>query len=457
MEPDNNIVKPWQNEHSLKIALDSMPVGVSWATLGDQKIVYMNRRFTEDFGYVVGDFEDISDWIAKYPVESQRAMAGSKWGEYFEAPSGRDFPIDPMELSIICKDGTVKTVLHSGVILPAAGWALAIFVDISEQKRNMLLLQAAEERASQNEAVSRILLGQSTEMVVVVYFDGSRRYVSPAVEQITGLTSEEYLATPVVELAHPEDLPAMIQAIKDVARGTASSVYRGRIRHKNGNYHWVETWLRPFADPDSGQTVGYVATVREIDEQKRREDLLASENRRLLEDASQDELTGIPNRRQFNRTLRREVRRQTRNTSAMAMLMVDVDDFKQYNDLYGHLPGDQCLKQVAATLKQILLRDSDLVARFGGEEFVILLPMTDCEGAQKLARTVLEAIRALAIPHSHSPRGIITVSVGLACWPNGTPTDPKRLLQQADVALYRAKSAGRDTLRVIHCERVSTD
>lgn len=451
MAPDDNTGQLWQNEHPLKIALDAMPVGVSWATLSDQKIVYMNRRFTETFGYVVGDFENISDWIGKYPIESERTKASAKWRKYFGAPIGADFPIDSMELSIACKDGTVKTVLHSGVILPAAGWALATFIDISEQKRNLLLLEAAERRAHQNEVVSRILLAQSQEMVVVVYFDGSRRYVSPAVEQITGFTPDEYLAMPVTELAHPDDRDAMIQAIKNVAHGLAPSIYRGRIRHRSGTYHWVETLLRSFVDPNSTQIIGYVATVREIDEQKRQEDLLESENRRLLRDASQDELTGIPNRRLFNRTLVREVRRQSRTTSAMAMLMVDVDNFKQYNDQYGHLPGDQCLKQVAAALKRTLRRDSDLVARFGGEEFVILLPMTDCEGAERIARDVLVAIRTLAIPHAFSPSGILTISIGVACWPNGIPTDPKRLLLEADAALYRAKSAGRDTLSVIHC------
>ncbi len=452
MIPIDNPHKPWQNEHSLRIALDAMPVGVSWATLADRNIVYTNRRFTEIFGYVVGDLGSISAWIEKYPILSERAMASSKWSQYFEAPDGVDFPIDPMELSIACKDGTVKTILHSGVILPAAGWALATFIDISEPKKNYLLLQEAEKRASQDEAISRILLEESQEMVVISYFDRSQRYVSPAVEQITGLTPHEYLATPVRELVHPDDLGAMTRAIAAVTRGTVSSVYRGRIRHRDGGYRWVEVLLRSCVDPDSKQAVGYVATVRDIGEQKKQEDLLASENLRLSEDASQDELTGIANRRLFNKTLVREVRRQTRNTSAMALLMLDVDYFKEYNDHYGHLPGDQCLKQVAGTLKRTLQRDSDLAARFGGEEFVILLPMTDCQGAEYLAQAVLEAIRALAIPHAHSPKGILTVSVGVACWPTGNPTDPRRLLQQADTALYRAKSAGRDTFSVIQCQ-----
>jgi diguanylate cyclase (GGDEF)-like protein/PAS domain S-box-containing protein len=452
MMPIDNTIKPWKNEQSLRVVLDAMPVGVSWATLDDGKIVYVNRRFTEIFGYVVGDLDDISAWLKKYPIPSERAAASAKWGPHLEAPDGADFPIEPMELSVDCKDGTVKTILHSGVILPAAGWGLATFIDISEPKRNYVLLQEAEKRARHNEAISRTLLEQSQELIVVSYFEKSLRFVSPAVEQITGLTPSEYLATPVEELAHPDDLPIMTQAIKEVAHGTKSGVYRGRVKHKDGGYRWVETLLRSWVDPDSGRVVGYVATIRDIGEQKKREDLLASENRRLLRDASQDELTGIPNRRQFNKTLVREVRRQTRNTSAMALLMLDIDHFKQYNDQFGHLPGDHCLKQVAAALKRTLQRDSDLVARFGGEEFVMLLPQTDCHGAEHVARAVLEAIRTLVIPHSYSPAGILTVSVGVACWPAGKPIDSRRLLQQADAALYRAKNAGRDTFCVIQCQ-----
>src|ERR1039457_7072646 len=133
MIPIDNTGKPWQNEQSLQIVLDAMPVGVSWAALGDRKIVYANRKFTEIFGYVVGELENISDWMEKYPIPSEREMASTRWGQYFKAPDGVDFPIDPMELSVACKDGTVKTILQSGVILPHAGWGHAPFMHIIDE------------------------------------------------------------------------------------------------------------------------------------------------------------------------------------------------------------------------------------------------------------------------------------------------------------------------------------
>lgn len=446
------IDRPWEHEQSLLIALGAMPVGISWATLSDQRIVYMNRKFTEIFGYVLGDFEFISDWIARYPAALDRSMAHQGWGRYFEAPDGRDFPIDPMELSILCKDGTLKTILHSGIILPQAGWALATFIDITERKRDEILIREAEKRANENEAIYRTLLDHSQEMIVLSSFDGLQRHVSPAVLQITGWTPDEYLSKSISEIMYPADLEATIQGIQEVAKGGPSKAYRHRIMHKDGEYRWVEALVQSYSDPASAQPIGYVATIRNIGEQKRQEDLLASENRQLSEYATQDELTGISNRRVFNRALEQEVRRQTRSTRALALLMLDVDKFKEYNDYYGHLAGDECLKQIAKAMKQSLHRRSDMVARFGGEEFVILLPTTDRKGAEHIARIILEAVRSLSIPHIHGPAGIITVSIGIACWPAQRAIDPLRLQQQADMALYRAKGMGRNTYCMIECD-----
>jgi diguanylate cyclase (GGDEF)-like protein/PAS domain S-box-containing protein len=431
-----------------------MPVGVSWATLADQKIVYMNRHFTEVFGYVVGDFECISDWIGKYPVLSDRDMANARWGKYFENPDGVDFPIEPMELSIPCKDGSVKTFLHSGIILPKAGWALATFIDITKRKSDELLLRQAERRAVENQSIYQTLLEHSQEMIVLASFDGQHRHVSPRVLQITGWTPEEYLERPLSEVFHPEDLPSVMHALDNVKAGGEPGIIRNRIIHKDGSVRWIEALIRSYVDSDSNQPIGYVATVRDISHQVEQEELAASERRQLSEYASQDELTGIPNRRQFNQSLELEVRRRTRKTLAIALLMLDVDYFKQYNDIYGHLPGDACLKQIAAAFQRTTNRSSDLTARFGGEEFVILLPMTDREGAEHIARVALEGVRALAIPHSSSPSGIVTVSIGVACWPAGKALDPLSFVQRADDALYRAKRAGRNGYSILECNTI---
>lgn len=175
---------------SLKVALDSMPVGISWANLEDQKIIFTNRKFTEMFGYEAADLDDIPTWISKtYPVAEDRASAIANWGAYFTAPDRFERTVDPLELRVLCKDGTIKTVINSGQILPETGWALATFVDITERKRDELLVATAERTSRENEAIFHLLLDHSPGMILLAPFDQSRRYISPAVEQITGFTA----------------------------------------------------------------------------------------------------------------------------------------------------------------------------------------------------------------------------------------------------------------------------
>lgn len=166
-------------------------------------------------------------------------------------------------------------------------------------------------------------------------------------------------------------------------------------------------------------------------------------NRELEQMARSDGLTGLANRRHFDERLAAEWERARRDQRPLALLFIDVDHFKRYNDHYGHAAGDDCLCQVAQALSGALLRSGDLAARYGGEEFVLLLPGTDSAGAEEVALRVLLAVDGRALPHAASPvAAAVTVSVGLAaCVPQaGTPA---ALLKAADEALYRAKGEGR--------------
>jgi len=157
-----------------------------------------------------------------------------------------------------------------------------------------------------------------------------------------------------------------------------------------------------------------------------------------------DGLTGICNRTGFDETLATQWSSHSRSGSPLSLLMVDVDRFKRYNDTYGHLAGDECLRAVAGCLKQALLRPTDLVARYGGEEFVVILANTPADGAAHVARRLREALVDQAIPHAASEFGLVTVSVGVATWQPGPDPDPTPLLHAADRALYAAKNSGRD-------------
>ena len=191
---------------------------------------------------------------------------------------------------------------------------------------------------------------------------------------------------------------------------------------------------------------------------------MADELRRI---STVDALTGVANRRWFDRALAREWRRARRGGEPLALLMADVDHFKLYNDRYGHPAGDECLRAVAHALTTASQRPADLVARYGGEEFMLLLPGTPRQGAQHMAHRVLDVVEALAIPHAASPTSQhVTVSLGLACYDEESatwvqqspdsrfnelqaPGEIDDLVKAADAALYVAKRSGRAQGRML--------
>jgi len=169
----------------------------------------------------------------------------------------------------------------------------------------------------------------------------------------------------------------------------------------------------------------------------------------LLESlAMLDGLTNIPNRRRFDEVLATEWRRSLRNASPISLLMIDVDNFKTYNDHYGHGAGDECLRRVAQALKSALMRPADFVARYGGEEFVVVLPENDEEGARQTAERIRLVVWNLSIPHAHSQTADrVTISIGCATEIPCHSGIPDVLAKRSDQSLYQAKQGGRNCVR----------
>lgn len=158
-----------------------------------------------------------------------------------------------------------------------------------------------------------------------------------------------------------------------------------------------------------------------------------------------DGLTGIANRRSFDQSLEQEWRRAQRTNAWLSLIMIDIDEFKKYNDNYGHGTGDECLRRVAGTIESTMRRSGDFVGRYGGEEFVVLLPECDREGAVEMAEKIRTKIKNLDIPHAFSQiSDHITVSLGCNSMRYMPGTPCTQLLQKADQALYKAKEQGRD-------------
>lgn len=197
----------------------------------------------------------------------------------------------------------------------------------------------------------------------------------------------------------------------------------------------------------------YVLRVRQLKARQRELEDLVAERTRQLAEANQvlerlslvDPLTGIANRRQFEKVLEFERRRSERTGGSLALLMIDIDEFKVLNDAFGHLTGDECLKRVAEELTRCVRGAGDLVARYGGEEFSVILPGTNAAGAAVLAERVRTRVADLAIPLSpHRPGETLTVSIGVSGVVRGHEVAPEALVAAADQALYRAKQDGRN-------------
>ena len=249
---------------------------------------------------------------------------------------------------------------------------------------------------------------------------------------------------------HP---PEFMQEIRDTI--AAGQVWRGDTcnRAKDGSLYWTSSTVVPFLDAD-GKPYQYVAIRTDISAQKKAEEhlrnaktVLQESNAELLVLSGQDALTGLANRRRFDHALQQESVRMARVGMPLAMLMIDVDHFKTYNDRYGHPAGDECLRQVARVLQRHAKRPGDLIARYGGEEFAFLLANTDLAGARALAEEVRTALIALALPHQDNPAGLVTVSIGLHVVAAANEQQgANRLVELADQALYAAKAAGRNTV-----------
>lgn len=175
---------------------------------------------------------------------------------------------------------------------------------------------------------------------------------------------------------------------------------------------------------------------------------LSEANNLLRIQSNTDGLTNINNRRYFDFMLNEEWSRGQQSNTPLAMIMLDIDHFKSFNDQYGHLIGDDCLQKLAHGLSQSVFGGAELVARFGGEEFAILLPRMDGQAAFKVAKHIQEVILSLAIPHVTSPNGVVTVSFGVASVLPSSDKRPIDLVGLADKALYRAKTAGRNCIKM---------
>ncbi|MBU0731197.1 MAG: diguanylate cyclase [Proteobacteria bacterium] len=250
----------------------------------------------------------------------------------------------------------------------------------------------------------------------------------------------------IKEEAHLKDIPVIMVTAKDESEVLQMAFAAGA----------VDYIVKPVKKQELLARVRSVLRLKhEMDRRKSREKELL-EVTRQLEEANRtlqrfsymDGLTSVSNRRYFDDTLKKEWKRAMREKTFISLIMLDIDFFKAYNDYYGHQGGDECLKQVAVMLSDAIKRASDFVARYGWEEFVLVLPNTNLEGAITVAENVKKELAALHLKHERSSvSDQVTVSMGIASSKPGKGSEQDNLVRDADRALYRAKSEGRDQIK----------
>ncbi|HYM56836.1 MAG TPA: EAL domain-containing protein [Solirubrobacteraceae bacterium] len=260
--------------------------------------------------------------------------------------------------------------------------------------------------------------------------------VNRALCAITGYPRQQLEGLPVSSITHPDDLKADWEARGAMLEGELSS-YRGERRylHAAGSSVWVLINSTLVRDA-SGAPLHFLSQMQDITERRRHE----AELRHM---ADHDPLTGLLNRRSFERELERHVTRVERYGATGAAIVLDLDHFKTINDTLGHSAGDQLIVRVAYALRT-RLRESDVLARLGGDEFAILLPEASPEEAEMVAGAVLEAVRTQTVPTATGRTRTVTASLGVALFSDERRLTGEELLVNADLAMYDAKEAGRD-------------
>ncbi|MBD3422266.1 MAG: diguanylate cyclase [Chitinivibrionales bacterium] len=276
-------------------------------------------------------------------------------------------------------------------------------------------------------------------------------YVNPAFERMTGYALAEVKGTNCRFMQGPESDQKELAILREAIAARRACVLTLRNYRKDRSAFYNELSISPITDTD-GKLTHYIGiqkdvTRRIIAEMRTREyqKRLRNSNIRLRELSIHDSLTHIYNRRHFDSLFSREWQIAKRENTPLAVIMCDIDYFKNFNDTYGHQAGDQCLIQCAQALLKGLNRAGDTVARYGGEEFIILLRYCDHREAGKQAQSACERVKSLEIRHETSDvSDIVTISSGAASLIPSHCQKPHDLIKMADDALYEAKSRGRD-------------
>jgi diguanylate cyclase (GGDEF)-like protein/PAS domain S-box-containing protein len=270
-------------------------------------------------------------------------------------------------------------------------------------------------------------------------------YIGPQIEPLLGWTPESWVsAEDWANRIHPEDREWVVNYCVSQSKEGCDHEADYRALTPDGRYVWIRDVVHVVRDAD-GEVDCLVGFMFDISERKETEQKLITLQKELEALSFKDGLTGVANRRMLDTVLDTEWTQARRNSRPLSLILIDIDYFKQYNDLYGHIQGDDCLKRVGQVLGSAATRARDLLARFGGEEFALILPETDAAAAKKVAERCRGLLFKEQIPHAGSPVSqILTASFGVGTIIPGHDDQPLTFVESVDRLLYQAKQAGRN-------------
>lgn len=282
-------------------------------------------------------------------------------------------------------------------------------------------------------------------------------YIGPQIERLLGWNQESWAtAQEWIERIHPDDREATANLCISQSEHGIDHEADYRALTRDGGYVWVRDVVHVLRE--NGVTTALVGFIFDISERKKMEDVLVRLNKQLESLSFHDALTGLANRRMYDKTMEIEWARALRKQEPISLIVIDIDQFKQYNDRYGHAMGDECIAAVARSLDGVASRPMDLLARYGGEEFALMLPNTDREAALMLAERCLAAVIEKQIPHAASDvSDVVTISAGLSTLVPSENTDPSSIFDAADKMLYQAKQKGRNCIEYAWPRKASDD
>jgi diguanylate cyclase (GGDEF)-like protein/PAS domain S-box-containing protein len=288
-----------------------------------------------------------------------------------------------------------------------------------------------------------IVVSETDNAVLLMDMDGNIEWVNEGFSRMYEDTLEQFVnerGGNIIEISSNENIKSFLEQCKTTFE---SIKYESLNTTRTGQKIWTYTSLTPILGND-GKVEKIIAIDSDITKIKQAEEKLKEAYIKLEEIANIDALTEIPNRRIFEENVLMEWRRCYRYKMPISLIMIDIDNFKKYNDTYGHQRGDVCLKTLGVILNYSLNRVGDSAARYGGEEFAVILSDTDKNGALKIAESIRTRVESLRIKHDFGVNNIVTISLGVATIIPDAPEDYNKLIKVADMALYESKETGRN-------------